>query len=241
MLLLYTFHTPKRVQMNTDTYIEHIQRLWRLKRLQRSLNVLNFRTSKIQNLTFDQLTMKIRGKPFLKFTHHIMNQIKRISYIECKNTILFSAFVMYYHPEDTLSNECVFEKEGNAQWMITKECMYDSARIVVETFDNMCQNASHSRVVLFSRAYAQFEYNFHIWKMEDKNQIIQVMIASHHELEMSKNLILRNRTIEELNEEEKEFVRLTETQQSLLAHRIQQIKGNSYSDEYFRLLECPNA
>lgn len=146
--------------------------------------------------------------------------------------IFLSAFVVYFFSDIVLGDESGFESDAIYMKKVKADVLFRAKKVVV-LFNSMKKSVTRSQILVLQQFY--FEYNniFQIWKSQDLIQIIQMMIASHHELEMSKKLIQEN---PHKSPEEEEFIELTEKEQKRIIERIHSLKGDTleYASQYLK-------
>ena len=110
--------------------------------------------------------------------------------------------------------------------------MCEYANKLVEYYNDIAKDyLTFPKIKKLYRIMLDFKMIFNIWKVGDYKQIILILSASYHEIENTK-VILNNRTLQDLNEDEKEFITYSISQQKSILEKIQKLNGNEIFENF---------
>ena len=187
-----------------------IQRLWRKNRFKKSLKILNLNKNTTKNISFENFTSFIQKKKTLNLVNYMLKKLHKL--VDFKNEFttnhinpkeFLSAFVIHGYKDFVIGNEKTIISNTNNLVKIEKSVVLvanDLVRLI--TLINLSKVNQFLIDSLYDKMF-EFKFIFNTWKYGDHKQIIQILTGSYKEIEDNKKLILNDRKVEDISEDEK--------------------------------------
>ena len=198
-----------------------IQRFYRLRLLKRMINVLNFSDKITQNKDFNTFIQILQDNRIVNMTTFILSKITKISDFDKKNPLsaqtFLTSFLIFGYEDDILNkNHEIIDRNVNLP-------LINSARNIVLKFTELKNNHSIHKVIIFYRALKLYKNTFDAWKTRDLDSLLDFLCSSYYEIES---------IIDNLDEENLEYINLCREQQEDIIEKIIYINGQEYFNNY---------
>jgi hypothetical protein len=217
-----------------------IQRLWRGKKLKKSLKILKLNKNTTNNISFENFTSFIQKKKTLVLVNYFLKKIYKLvdynnefieSHINAKQFL--SAFVIHGYTDLVIGNEKpLVSNITNNLIQLEKSVVFianDLIRLI--TLVNLSSINNFLIQSLYDKMF-EFKFVFNTWKNGDYNKIINMLTHSYHEIENNKKDILNNRDYNEIFDHEKTLMNKYTKIQIDILKKIKFLKGEKIFKNY---------
>ena len=178
------------------------------------LNKLEFNKTNLDKINYDEFTNLISNNDIISLSNDL---IKNILNKEYGGRIFLSIFLINKY------NEEVFEFESELKQNLIK---------LSNELVNIYYDLNEDNIDKFRNKFKLFTKNFIIWKKQDKNKLINLLCKTYYNINNSKDLLINNRNIDELNDDENQFIKHYNEQQKSLLEKIKSLDGLELFKKY---------
>ena len=178
------------------------------------LNKLEFNKTNLDKINYDEFTNLISNNDIISLSNDL---IKNILNKEYGGRIFLSIFLINKY------NEEVFEFESELKQNLIK---------LSNELVNIYYDLNEDNIDKFRNKFKLFTKNFIIWKKQDKNKLINLLCETYYNINNSKDLLINTRNIDELTDDENQFIKHYNEQQKSLLEKIKSLDGLELFKKY---------
>ena len=178
------------------------------------LNKLEFNKTNLDKINYDEFTNLISNNDIISLSNDL---IKNILNKEYGGRIFLSIFLINKY------NEEVFEFESELKQNLIK---------LSNELVNLYYDLNEDNIDKFRNKFKLFTKNFIIWKKQDKNKLINLLCETYYNINNSKDLLINTRNIDELTDDENQFIKHYNEQQKSLLEKIKSLDGLELFEKY---------
>jgi hypothetical protein len=205
--------------------IIHLQKIYKIKMVRRSLLATKLDNSVIANNTFDTFQTIIQDKYLINNVDKFINRLVNGSKKHCVARELLVTFVIAGYPETVFDN-------------ITDDLVVTLIKVsknIVYLYDSFYKSINDVKIKLFKNYMTQFNELFNKWKERDLKKVLEPMIFSYFELEETKKIVLNEKYLnpeKNLNPDALQFINLCNGLQNKLTNYMKKIDGLKYFNKF---------
>jgi hypothetical protein len=209
-----------------------IQRQFRINKLKKQIKLLNFDEYTTTEKTFEQFTELIQKKYILSLVRSILKILNEITNYKNKENfnitpqVFLSSFIIHGYKEKVMNKPTgIILTTSNLD-----NYMFTISKQIIKLFNILLLHKfNYYKLIYFKNQLIIYNTTFDTWKKRDHDRLVHELTTAYYELT---SVITEIKKQENLQEDEKDYLKCCEERQEDLIDKIIFINGQEYFNNY---------